>query len=195
MTRPLIELLDAADALKVAPLYADRDARTLDAHYTRHEQTGERLRARFEVIAELAHRDMIASELADALKTANERLQAYEREIGVRMYEAAKAESERDDLRAKLAEAEEAWHLANGVADLAMKHRDLAERDAVRLSFIQREYIKVEPTVLPTGGGDADVGWRLTDYYESDPQERVVAEIFRDDLREAIDAAIAKEKP
>jgi hypothetical protein len=36
-------------------------------------------------------------------------------------------------LQAELAEAQETAHYANGVADLAMKHRDAAEADAARL--------------------------------------------------------------
>lgn len=64
-----------------------------------------------------------------------------------------------------------------------------ASADAGRLDFLASEYIKVEPINLPTGAGDYDVGWRLTNFHQQPPCERVVAELFRDDLRAAIDAA------
>lgn len=64
--------------------------------------------------------------------------------------------------------------------------------DRQRLDFIQREYIRVDSFDIPTGAGDADVGWRLTDFYMAEPHERIVAEVFRDDLRAAIDAARGK---
>lgn len=46
----------------------------------------------------------------------------------------AEAAAELDALRARVAEAEEGWHMANGVADLAMKHRDMAEARVAELS-------------------------------------------------------------
>lgn len=41
---------------------------------------------------------------------------------------------------------------------------------------------------MPTGAGDADVGWRITQYHEGG-REVVVAEVFSDDLRAALDLA------
>lgn len=41
--------------------------------------------------------------------------------------------AERDRLRAELAEAKDSAHYANGVAELAMKHRDAAEAELARL--------------------------------------------------------------
>ncbi len=40
---------------------------------------------------------------------------------------------QRDSLKEKLKAVEESWHLANGVADLAMKHRNNAEQELTRL--------------------------------------------------------------
>src|SRR5690606_25682503 len=42
-------------------------------------------------------------------------------------------EANTEALRAELAEARDGWHMANGTADLAMKHRDAAEARAERL--------------------------------------------------------------
>ncbi len=42
--------------------------------------------------------------------------------------------AEIEALRAEVAEARDGWHMANGTADLAMKHRDAAEARAERLA-------------------------------------------------------------
>lgn len=84
------------------------------------------------------------------------------------------------ELGAKLAKAEER----------AEEYR----KDAERLDSVASEYFKIEPFEMPTGAGDADVGWRITKFYMAKPCERVAAEVFLDDPRAAIDAAM-KEKP
>lgn len=43
---------------------------------------------------------------------------------------------------------------------------------------------------IPTGGDDADIGWRVIGHYQAEPHERVIAEIDRDDPAEAIRQAI-----
>lgn len=43
---------------------------------------------------------------------------------------------------------------------------------------------------MPTGADDADIGWRVIEHHMAKPNERTVAEVFRDDPRQAIDAAI-----
>lgn len=43
----------------------------------------------------------------------------------------AELERERD-------EAREGWHMANGVAELAMKHRDMSEADAERWQYVRQ---------------------------------------------------------
>ena len=47
--------------------------------------------------------------------------------------------AEIEALRAELAEARDGWHMANGTADLAMKHRDAAEARAEGLAEALRE--------------------------------------------------------
>ena len=47
--------------------------------------------------------------------------------------------AEIEALRAEIAEARDGWHMANGTADLAMKHRDAAEARAERLAEALRE--------------------------------------------------------
>jgi len=46
------------------------------------------------------------------------------------------------------------------------------------------------PLSVPTGGDDADIGWRVIGHWMDEPQERTIAEVFHDDPRAAIDAAI-----
>ena len=43
---------------------------------------------------------------------------------------------------------------------------------------------------LITGADDADIGWRVVEHHVATPTERTVAEVFRDNPRQAIDAAI-----
>ena len=55
----------------------------------------------------------------------------------------AAKDAEIEALRAELAEARDGWHMANGTADLAMKHRDAAEARAERLAEALREMIEL----------------------------------------------------
>lgn len=66
--------------------------------------------------------------------------------------------------------------------------------DGRRLDWLAREYWRLDPFDMPTGGGDADVGWRVTQYHGDAPRERTVAEVYTDDPRAAIDSAIAAER-
>ncbi|MET0439156.1 MAG: hypothetical protein ABW043_16855 [Devosia sp.] len=43
---------------------------------------------------------------------------------------------------------------------------------------------------VPTGGGDADVGWRVVGHWQAEPCERMIAEVFHDEPRDAILAAL-----
>lgn len=45
---------------------------------------------------------------------------------------------------------------------------------------------------MPTGGGDADIGWRVVGHWQAEPHERTVGEAFEDDPRAAIRDAIAR---
>jgi hypothetical protein len=60
--------------------------------------------------------------------------------------------------------------------------------DSERLDFIAAEYLHVIPFDMPTGGGDADVGWRVLQSHQGKGDVEIAA-AHRDDLREAIDAA------
>ncbi len=51
--------------------------------------------------------------------------------------------AEIDRLRARVASLEESLHYANGVADLAMKHRDDAEN---RVAELERALLLIEPS-------------------------------------------------
>lgn len=42
----------------------------------------------------------------------------------------------------------------------------------------------------PTGGGDADVGWRVIGHWQAEPHERTIAEAYDNDPRAAIRAAL-----
>ena len=60
-------------------------------------------------------------------------------------------DAEIEALRAEVEEAREGWHMANGTADLAMKHRDAAEAQAERLA----EALRIAEAALEDIG-DAD---------------------------------------
>jgi hypothetical protein len=66
--------------------------------------------------------------------------------------------------------------------------------DGARLDWLAREYWRLDPFDIPTGAVDADVGWRVLQYHGDAPRERTVAEVYTDDPRAAIDAAIAAER-
>lgn len=63
-------------------------------------------------------------------------------------------------------------------------------KDAERLDALRDAAWKLEPINIPTGGGDADIGWRVTGYHMAPPHERTIAEFYTDDPRYAIDAAM-----
>ncbi|MNU93166.1 hypothetical protein D3C71_831020 [compost metagenome] len=44
---------------------------------------------------------------------------------------------------------------------------------------------------VPTGGDDADIGWRVVGHWQAEPCERTVAEVFYDDPAEAVRQALA----
>lgn len=45
---------------------------------------------------------------------------------------------------------------------------------------------------MPTGGGDADIGWRVIGHWQAVPCERIVGEAFHDDPRAAIRDALSR---
>lgn len=58
--------------------------------------------------------------------------------------------------------------------------------DSQLLDFIASEYLSVQPFDMPTGQGDADIGWQVVE-----PGGRILAEVFHDDLRAALQAALS----
>jgi hypothetical protein len=64
--------------------------------------------------------------------------------------------------------------------------------DAARLDWIASEYLTVEPFDMPTGQGDADVGWRVFQYHGR--ERKLIAEHHVDNVRAAIDAARQQEE-
>ncbi|NIK50310.1 hypothetical protein [Xanthomonas arboricola] len=67
-------------------------------------------------------------------------------------------------------------------------------RDAERIDAIAREYWRLDPIEIPTGAGDADVGWRVSQFVMPN-RIQFVAEVFVDDPRQAIDAAMRATHP
>lgn len=54
------------------------------------------------------------------------------------------------------------------------------------LKMIATEYLSVQPFDMPTGQGDADIGWQVVA-----PEGKVVADVFSDDLLAALRMARA----
>jgi hypothetical protein len=67
-------------------------------------------------------------------------------------------------------------------------------RDAERLNLIAAQYLHLIPFDMPTGAGDADVGWCvMQSHIGKDDVE--ISRTHEDDLRKAIDAALQKVTP
>jgi hypothetical protein len=67
-----------------------------------------------------------------------------------------------------------------------------AIKDHRRLEYIQNEYLCVEPFNIPTGQGDADVGWEVSQWHEGKPTPISLVTHYRDDVRAAIDETMNK---
>lgn len=67
--------------------------------------------------------------------------------------------------------------------------------DRKLLDAIQHESWDLRCFNIPTGGDGCDIGWSVIGHWQAEPHERVVAEIYHDDPRAAIRAAIDKLKP
>lgn len=64
-----------------------------------------------------------------------------------------------------------------------------ADVDETRLDFLASEYLHLVPFEMPTGGGDADVGWRVLQSHIGKGDVEIVA-VYADDPRRAIDNAM-----
>ncbi len=67
--------------------------------------------------------------------------------------------------------------------------------EASLLDKVRDESWGLVPFDMPTGGGDADVRWRVLEYHMAAPHERVVAEVYKDDPRAALEAAVIAAAP
>ena len=56
------------------------------------------------------------------------------------------------------------------------------------LDALAANYWKLVPFDMPTGQGDADVGWRVIEFHETSPRERVIAETALQDAETEEDA-------
>ncbi|MBS87126.1 MAG: hypothetical protein CL858_29580 [Cupriavidus sp.] len=63
--------------------------------------------------------------------------------------------------------------------------------DTIRLNALLDECWDLRSFAVPTGGGDADVAWKVVGHWMAAPHERVIAEGWSHDPRVAIDAALA----
>ncbi|GJG92883.1 hypothetical protein [Cupriavidus pauculus] len=66
------------------------------------------------------------------------------------------------------------------------------KRDSDRMDKLIDESWDLRCFDIGSSEGDGDVGWRVVEHHQAAPHERVVAEVFRDDPRAAIDAAISR---
>jgi len=72
---------------------------------------------------------------------------------------------------------------------------DMLRKDAGRLDAISSEYWALESFCMSAGlDGDADVGWKVLQWHMRESNPRVVAEVYSDDVRAAIDAAMEQTK-
>jgi hypothetical protein len=76
---------------------------------------------------------------------------------------------------------------ADGVAPVVVPSQ---HPDTILLDFIASEYLDVSAFAMPTGAGDADVGWKLVQEHEGKKGRVEVACHYRDDLRAAIREAM-----
>jgi len=63
-------------------------------------------------------------------------------------------------------------------------------RDKQLLDALRDESWDLRCFPVPTGGDDADIGWRVIGHWMAEPRERTVAEVYHDDPRDAIREAL-----
>lgn len=62
-------------------------------------------------------------------------------------------------------------------------------KDAERLDWIANEYTHIEPFGIPTGEGDSETGWKVSQEQCGQIKPKRLSVVYKDSLREAIDAA------
>jgi hypothetical protein len=58
--------------------------------------------------------------------------------------------------------------------------------DTQLIDMLRQESMDLRCFDMPTGAGDADIGWKVIDFYMDQPKEREVAVVYHDDPREAL---------
>lgn len=82
------------------------------------------------------------------------------------------------------------WRRAFARAILAAHLSPAAESDKALLDTLQNESWDLRSFCI----GEEDVGWRVVEFHMAAPHERVIAEVFKDDPRAAIRAAMSREQ-
>jgi hypothetical protein len=82
----------------------------------------------------------------------------------------------------------------DAIRQVAALRRYIAQQkvESALIDALAHSYWQLEPFDMPTGAGDADVGWRVRGFYMRKPEERIIGEVFKDDPRAAIRAAVAR---
>jgi hypothetical protein len=97
--------------------------------------------------------------------------------------------------RQAIGEAHAEWCKLVRDLDEARAEAERLRKDAERLNSILSNSWDLRCFEIRTAGGDdADIGWRIVEHRRAEPRERTVAEVYRDDPRAAIDAAILADR-
>ncbi|GAA5786098.1 hypothetical protein [Chitiniphilus shinanonensis] len=80
--------------------------------------------------------------------------------------------------------------LTDQLAERDRQWQALLDAERARLDVVAAEYYTLEAFEMPTGAGDADVGWRVLQHHCGESEPRIVAEVYEDNPRTAIDAAM-----
>lgn len=95
--------------------------------------------------------------------------------------------------RDELAECVQAALEASNITALEAE-RDALREDKARLDWLENESDDLRCFSIPTGAGDADIGWRVVGHFMAKPTERVLGEVQHDSVRDAIDQARASNR-
>lgn len=77
----------------------------------------------------------------------------------------------------------------------ALAKEESRPADTIRLDALAAESWDLRSFNMPTGGDDADIGWRVIGHYMAEPKERIMGEAFTDNPRAAIDDALLRSAP
>lgn len=134
-------------------------------------------------------------QLAEALIDAGKRMETLCFNVATAFKPTDGSLAFQQSFRDSATQCREQWRQALAAYD-AQRVESEGAADKTLLDAIASNYWKLEPIESRTpGGDDADVYWRVSDFYRAEPRERVVAESFRDDPRAAIREAIKAATP